>query len=71
MPKFLKIFASGVMVSENLRSDREKIVFERKNSFYSLETVNSLFIDVAVICTSVGVHLSFVSLNGDLALYNQ
>lgn len=43
-------------------------IIKGRNPFYKSEPLNSLFIDVAVTCMSVGVHLSFATLNGDLAL---
>lgn len=50
----------------NQKNDRQ--IIKGRISFYKSEPLNSLFIDVAVICMSVGVHLSFAVLNGDLAL---
>lgn len=34
LSKFLKVLATGVMVSEDLKNDREEIVFQRKSSFW-------------------------------------
>lgn len=57
-----------VLEIEINKTSEKKYFFKERILFNKSETLNSLFIDVAVIYMSVGVHLSFASLNGDLAL---